>query len=127
MHKYLVSSRAMTPLSTTDNFTKFHELLRQGREEEELKHAFAYVADNVSKTPKGSVRPVRDAKEVKRLATSSLCLSGGSLANLDLPASAVVTLDAGKIAFLLQNYNTVSALIWRCGGHHRQLRCLGRV
>ena len=87
----------------------------QGLEEDELKKAYMYVADNVSPTPKGQRCLARDPKEVHCMSKSSSCMSGGSLVNLNLPASSVSTVDAGKIAFILQNYDTQEAFLGSVG------------
>ena len=107
-----VHSRVLLP---KDNFEKFHDIVRQGLEEDELKKAYMYVAENVSPTPKGQLCPVRDAKEVHSMSKSSSCLSGGSLVNLNLAASSVSTVDVGKIAFILRNYNTSDVLLGAVG------------
>ena len=74
MDKYVVKGDVpfRVPLPN-DEFEKFHDIVRQGLEEDELKKAYMYVAANVSQTPKGRMGPVRDVNDVHCMSKSSSC------------------------------------------------------
>ena len=102
MKKYMVPSPASVhqPLADSDvifsskAYVKdFQKHLLNGTIEGELKQAIAYVAQHVSVQPIGATCQVRDPADLFVQAKTSPILTGGSLAQLDLHADAVSTLD----------------------------------
>ena len=78
---------------------------------DELAASTAWVKENVSKTPVGAACPLRKTTEIKELLEKGTqgVLSAGSLSALSLYASAVATIDTGRISLILTNYRTLKS------------------
>ena len=78
---------------------------------DELAASIAWVRENVPKTPVGAACPLRTPTDIKQLLDKGTegVLSAGSLSALSLSASAVATIDTGRISLLLTNYRTLKS------------------
>ena len=88
---------------------KFLGIVNADAVADELAASIAWVMENVSKTPVGAECPLRKTTEIKELLEKGTkgVLSAGSLSALSLSATAVSTIDTGRISFLLATYCTL--------------------
>ena len=78
---------------------------------DELAASIAWVRENVPKTPVGAACPLRKPTDIKQLLDKGTegVLSAGSLSALSLYASAVATIDTGRISLILTNYRMLKS------------------
>ena len=81
---------------------KFIAIVNDNAVADELASAIAWVMENVSKTPVGAECPLRKTTDIKALLEKGTqgVLSAGSLSALSLSATAVSTMDTGRISFI---------------------------
>ena len=102
------SFEAFSP-SLADKFTR---LVNDNGADDELASAIAWVMENIPQTSLAAECAQRTPTDIKALIEKgkSGVLSAGSLSALDLHATAVSTLDTGRISHLLTNSTTLASL-----------------
>ena len=91
---------------------KFMRLVNENGADDELASAIAWVMENIPQTSLAAECAQRTPTDIKALIEKgkSGVLSAGSLSALDLHATAVSTLDTGRISHLLTNSTTLASL-----------------
>ena len=118
MLKYSAPADGEIKLDFEANSKRFAALIQSGDIDAELCNAFNYVTANVSRVAVGSACPVRGFADIVQVCNDKpggSCLCGGSLSQLQLESTAIQTLDAGKIAFFLAEYTTMTSLLKSVG------------
>ena len=103
-------------LNTSDYTARLADLLKNNTLKSEIHAAYEYADKHVDQKALGLMVKARKADECKRLTTGGgSCVASCSLRALQLPADALMTLDAGKIANMLSEGKTVADLIRSVG------------